>query len=244
MKVHKQQSIWTGIGLWLLGLTAVHAQTPKTGLILCKPEAWAPDSKAEVFEYASYQNHTGYLDVTFPNGRKEQVFSGTIVANIVYPKKAEYLNFSTDADREKTLNEIGRLKQLEAKYPVTETYLDPMIVSLQSEINQYASGDRKMNGVWLTKTQLDQSAGVREKETQGHAEDLSLPAITTRNGTVYHHVTVIKVEPDSLTLRHSDGVAKIDFEDLPITLREKYHYDTARAAAFKKAKLPEPKTGK
>lgn len=58
--------------------------------------------------------------------------------------------------------------------------------------------------------------------------------ITTRAGTTYRNCEVTKVDPDSLTIRHSDGVAKIQFEDIPKSLLTQHHYDPAKVAAYRK----------
>lgn len=60
-----------------------------------------------------------------------------------------------------------------------------------------------------------------------HAED-----ITLTDGTTYKNVTVTKTEPDGLRIIHSDGGGKVLFTQLPVTLRQKYHYDPVAAQKY------------
>jgi len=57
--------------------------------------------------------------------------------------------------------------------------------------------------------------------------------ITTRDGTTYRHAVVTAVEPDVLHVTHSNGVARIPFEDLPTSIQQKYHYDPAKAVEYR-----------
>lgn len=59
------------------------------------------------------------------------------------------------------------------------------------------------------------------------AEDLTLT-----DGTVYKDVTVTKVEPDGLSIRHAIGLAKVPFVKLTKEQREKHGYDEAKAKAY------------
>ena len=56
--------------------------------------------------------------------------------------------------------------------------------------------------------------------------------LTTLSGTTYQQAVPVHVEPDGITWRHADGVAKVDFTDLPDSVRQKYHYDAVTAAAY------------
>lgn len=60
-----------------------------------------------------------------------------------------------------------------------------------------------------------------------NAEDLKIGA------TVYKDYSVSKVDPDGLRILHSDGAAKIPYEELPADLQKKYAFDPAKAAAFR-----------
>jgi len=59
--------------------------------------------------------------------------------------------------------------------------------------------------------------------------------ITTRDGIIYKKTEVTAVENDGIRISHADGVAKIPFEKLPADLQQKYHYDPAKVAAYRKS---------
>lgn len=65
------------------------------------------------------------------------------------------------------------------------------------------------------------------------AED-SYAKLTTLKGREYLAVTVSKVEPDGLRIRHESGTAKLLFQDLPEDVRTKYDYDPAAGEHFRK----------
>jgi hypothetical protein len=49
--------------------------------------------------------------------------------------------------------------------------------------------------------------------------------ITTLEGKTYSGVTVMRVEPDGLSIKHSTGIGKLYFSELPQELRDKYGYN-------------------
>ena len=59
--------------------------------------------------------------------------------------------------------------------------------------------------------------------------------ITTRDGTTYHNVEVTGVDADGIRVMHSNGVAKLRFEELPEPLQKQYHYDAAKVEEAQKA---------
>lgn len=59
------------------------------------------------------------------------------------------------------------------------------------------------------------------------AEDL-----VTLSGIVYHDVQPMRVEPDGVTWQYDEGMIKVDFADCPEGVRQRYHYDAARAATY------------
>ena len=64
---------------------------------------------------------------------------------------------------------------------------------------------------------------------------LVVDEIATLSGTKYQRVTITRVEPDCISISHSDGIAKIPFTDLSQELRTKYGYDPEKAAQFQSA---------
>ncbi len=62
--------------------------------------------------------------------------------------------------------------------------------------------------------------------------------LVTLSGATYHHVIPERVEPDGVTWRHDSGIVKVDFADSPESVRAAYHYDAARAAAYRDRQAP------
>ena len=62
------------------------------------------------------------------------------------------------------------------------------------------------------------------------AEDL-----TTVKGETFRNVTVTRVEPDGIAVKHAAGIAKIPFSDLPKEWQEKYGYEPQKAAQYSAA---------
>lgn len=59
--------------------------------------------------------------------------------------------------------------------------------------------------------------------------------VTTLSGRTLQGVRVARVEPDGVTWEHATGISKVDFTDLPVALRQQFHYDAARATAYQAA---------
>jgi len=61
---------------------------------------------------------------------------------------------------------------------------------------------------------------------------------TTLDGKVYVKVTVVKTEPDAVTILYRDGGALVPLTNLPADLQQRFQYDPekARAAADERAK--------
>ena len=57
--------------------------------------------------------------------------------------------------------------------------------------------------------------------------------LTTLAGVVYHDVRPVRVDPDGVTWQYDEGIAKIDFTDSPKKICQDYHYDPAKAAAYR-----------
>jgi hypothetical protein len=54
----------------------------------------------------------------------------------------------------------------------------------------------------------------------------------TVDGREYKDATVMRVEPDGIVLATNSGIAKVYFLELPNDVRERFHFDAAKAAAF------------
>ncbi len=62
-------------------------------------------------------------------------------------------------------------------------------------------------------------------------EDL---AIQTVSGRVYRHCQVVRVYPDGVAFRHSDGMAKVLFTDMTAEWRQHFGYDAAKVEAYER----------
>jgi len=54
----------------------------------------------------------------------------------------------------------------------------------------------------------------------------------TIDGKEYKNVKLSRVEPDGIVLITTSGISKIYFTELPKEVRERFHYDAAKAAAY------------
>ena len=52
------------------------------------------------------------------------------------------------------------------------------------------------------------------------------------NGKEYKNATVSRVEPDGIVLLTSAGISKVYFDELPKEMRERFHYNAMKAAAY------------
>ncbi len=58
------------------------------------------------------------------------------------------------------------------------------------------------------------------------------------DGKEYKNVTVSRVEPDCLVLISSSGISRVYFTELPKEVRERFHYDAPKAAAYSAEQTP------
>jgi hypothetical protein len=56
--------------------------------------------------------------------------------------------------------------------------------------------------------------------------------LKTTDGLTYKSCTVTKVEPDGITIMHSDGATKVPFSKLPPDIQQKYNYDPVAADKY------------
>jgi hypothetical protein len=59
----------------------------------------------------------------------------------------------------------------------------------------------------------------------------------TVSGKEYKNATVSRVEPDGLVLKTKSGISKVYFTELRADVREKYHYDPAKAVEVSTAAI-------
>ncbi len=68
--------------------------------------------------------------------------------------------------------------------------------------------------------------------------DAGATKVVTRNGKSYQNCRVLKVSPDGVTFRHSNGIAKVLFVDMNEAAQEQFGYDPAKTRAYE-AKVKE-----
>jgi len=59
--------------------------------------------------------------------------------------------------------------------------------------------------------------------------------IVTLRGEKFEKAVVTRVEPDSITIAHSAGVARVPFTELSAEIQKKYGYDVSKAAEYREA---------
>ncbi len=59
--------------------------------------------------------------------------------------------------------------------------------------------------------------------------------LAAADGRIFCNAQVWKVEPDGLTLRHAEGLDKVEFPLLPEACRQQYGYDPEAAATYQRS---------
>jgi hypothetical protein len=63
--------------------------------------------------------------------------------------------------------------------------------------------------------------------------------LISKSGLVYSDYTVTRVEPDGIHIKHSQGIIKLPFEDLPDDILSKYELNSESAIAYRVTKVAE-----
>ncbi len=58
--------------------------------------------------------------------------------------------------------------------------------------------------------------------------------LRTLEGHLFHECVVVRVHPDSLSFRHANGAARVDFAQLDADLRTRLGYDPVKAEAYRR----------
>ena len=64
-----------------------------------------------------------------------------------------------------------------------------------------------------------------------HAEDW-----TTKDGKTYQEVSVVRAEPDAVTILHHNGGARVPLKNLPPELQKRFNFDPATAESAEQAR--------
>jgi hypothetical protein len=81
----------------------------------------------------------------------------------------------------------------------------------------------------------DDSVGSTPQTTSMAASSTDRVDIVTQGGLVYTNCTIVRVEPDGITVATDNGIAKIGFAELSGEYRKKYGYDSEKAADYARA---------
>jgi len=166
------------------------------------------------------------------------------------PQASQYVNEEKDAEilalkeKLKALNEEleeeeGDREMLIAKYDVAIDSLKNSVAELDSKLHEV----KKVEPIVVTKaepvpkkseekppsSQVDVTAARRAAVGEKHDK------FELNNGRVYHDVTITGVDEIGVRFSHRDGMARIDFMNLPSVWKERFHFDLDRFAKASKA---------
>lgn len=107
--------------------------------------------------------------------------------------------------------------------------------------NGWAAAAEQMKFLASNMTQDETSAAQRAHDKYPKLEPLRKAATTTQPGQVttikgetYSNAVVVCVEPDGISYKHSGGIAKLSFNELPAAVRKEYNYSPKGAAVYRK----------
>lgn len=63
--------------------------------------------------------------------------------------------------------------------------------------------------------------------------------LTTTTGVTYTNASLVRVEPDGITIKYDGGLTKLHPSQLPQELREKFHFNAQEAALYAKRQAAE-----
>lgn len=158
---------------WLLVISA--RSTDAAGIILEKNRPW--DSVvAKVVPFTAVrpprQYESGYKSYfTDNNGKAFSIENSLLVGIVTFPDAAEFENITQELSLLPLRSKQAELAAVVAKVPGTRPYLAPQIAALENQIARFKSGERKINGKWLTaseyqKLQADAAAATAEAKAK------------------------------------------------------------------------------
>ena len=80
-------------------------------------------------------------------------------------------------------------------------------------------------------------AAASDELSENAAAGITLGSITTQSGKTYRDVELLTADSAGLLFRHSQGVAKVDFEDLSNNLREMFQVEVDPAEEIEGANV-------
>jgi hypothetical protein len=202
------------IALALSSIISLAASVPLGFIIYTDP----PSTYVNGAEFSSYANtNSAYSTITRTDGESEQVWNSGIIGIINYPEGQP-----SEADAAQALRYI---QDLQRKCP-------------QEEFRAYfqAAYTRWQNALTFAR----RSAEVASQATPSAmapaqtANDQTL-SFVTRDGSKYENVELKGRDGGGITVMTDSGIEHIDFERLEKDLQVRFHYDPAKAAAYRQA---------
>ena len=156
-------------------LGALITNAPAAGIILEKDRPWST-SVTKIVPFTTERGHgaydSGYKSYfNDKNGKVLSIDNNLIAGIVTFPDAAEFQNITQELSLLPLRSKQADLETVVAKVPGTRPYLAPQIAALENQIARFKSGERKINGKWLTaseyqKLQADTAAAQATAKAQ------------------------------------------------------------------------------
>ncbi len=118
-----------------------------------KPYPWSSAAEiTDVITYASCQAGPKYTTFVSSTGKSVQYDSSRVVELVPAPRPADYTRIASQDDLAAISSVVLEYKEKCEKIPSARTALEPVISSLQGELNHFASGAVKIDGEWMPRS--------------------------------------------------------------------------------------------
>lgn len=197
-----------------IGLGAENAAT--SIVLFTRPPAPYPEALDIV---SLTKQSVAFAQIVRPNGAREEIPAGGIVAIIEYPPAQPDGATAQRAATALTQIDAALAKFPRAQFPQIEAKLVPLAAK------------------WRSAQQLAAAAAIRLAATPVRPPPaIQGLTITTTDGQQFDGVTSTKVEGEILSFEHSAGVASVPLAKLTPELQRKFNYDPKVIEAAKAAK--------
>lgn len=138
--------------------------TSAAGVVILKRLAWE-HTVAEIREFSSQRARRPHEngDQSYFLDRKGHSFgveTSLILRIIPFPDPAHFPNITSDESLGELLSKGNKLEAETTKFPQIKPYLNNITAALDAEVTRYRSGDRKVDGRWLSSTQYSELQGA------------------------------------------------------------------------------------
>lgn len=154
------------VAVLLAGAANLNAQSPgartqqTAGLAMVKPQVWSKNSEATVMEFTAFEDRTavgnsaaGYYEFRTKSGQQRQVPAGRVAKLVIYPDSSIIPDLVGSDDRNRLDATRRELQKSVTDFPSTKTYLTPFINQLGEIIAKFDSGQVKVQGVWIARSE-------------------------------------------------------------------------------------------